>query len=139
MTKYSKYQKPLKPRHAVMHPIWRGIGCLMAIILPAISYISAVELVNIGITKGWPIPRDLLGFIQFPEWVWKISLLSNLLHPIATFRNIYAIFVFTFVVLILLSGIFSLFYSILYRFIGPPRLTPVDAPPVKGRQVRKSR
>jgi hypothetical protein len=139
MGKYSKYQKPPKDLKAPMHPLWRGIGCLMAIILPALSYLGAVEFVKLGLTKGWPIPVSLLGFVLFPEWVWNVSFLAGLLLPIATYRNFYAVMVFTFVILILLSGILSLFYSILYRIVGPPRLTPLDAPPIKGRKVKKSR
>jgi hypothetical protein len=139
MSKYSKYQKPPKDTKPIMHPIWRGIGCLMAIILPALSYLGAIEFVNIGLTKGWPIPTGLLGFVEFPVWVWKVPILTILLYPIATFRNFYAIMVFTIVILILLSGILSFFYSVLYRIVGPPVLTPVDAPPIKNRKVRKSR
>jgi quinol-cytochrome oxidoreductase complex cytochrome b subunit len=139
MGKYSKYQKQPKELKPAMHPIWKGIGCLMAIFLPALSYIGALELVKTGLNNGWPIPANLLGFVQFPEWVWKVSLLAGLLRPITSFRNFYVVIIFTLVILILLSGILSLFYSILYRFIGPPRLSPLDAPPIKGRKVRKSR
>ena len=139
MSKYSKYQKQPKDIKPVMHPIWRGIGCLMAIILPVLSYLAAIEYINTGITKGWPIPKGLLGFVKFPVWVWKIPILENLFYPIATIRNFYAILFFTIVFLILISGILSFLYSILYRIVGPPVLSPVDAPPIKNRKVKKSR
>ena len=139
MSKYSKYHKPLKPISNGIHPIWRGIGCLLILILPVLSYKSAIELVNFAISKYWPIPQNMLGFIQFPDWVWKIRFLSILAQPIANYRNLSAVIFFSFVLLVFLSGVFSLFYAILYRFIGPPRLTPLDAPPIKGRKVKKSR
>lgn len=139
MTKYSKYQKPPKNIKPVTHPIWRGIGCLMAIILPVLSYFGAIEYIKSGITRGWPKPASLLGFVKFPEWVWKVPILENILQPIANFRDFYAILFFTLVFLILLSGILSFFYSILYRIVGPPVLSPVDAPPIKNRKVKKSR
>jgi quinol-cytochrome oxidoreductase complex cytochrome b subunit len=139
MGKYSKYQKQPKYSKPVSHPIWRGIGCLMAIILPVLSYLGAIEFVKTGLVKGWPIPIGLLGFIRFPAWVWKVPILAEIFNPLATFRNAYAILVFTIVFLILSSGVLSLLYSILYRIVGPPVLSPVDAPPIKNRKVRKSR
>jgi hypothetical protein len=138
MGKYSKYAPPPKESEG-MHPIWRGIGCLMIIILPALSYTGAIELLNYGLSKYWPIPAGILGFIRFPDWVWKVPLLAGIARPIATYQNLYAVLIFTLVILVFLSGIFSLFYSILYRVIGPPRLTPMDAPPIKNRKVKKSR
>jgi len=139
MSKYSKYQKQKTHRPTELLPIWRGIGCLMAIILPAIAYFGSIEFVRIGLTKGWPIPLNLLGFVQFPKWVWKFPLTTNLLSPIANYQNFYAILVFSIVILVILSGIFSLFYAIIYRLVGPPVRTEFDAPPVKGRNIRKSR
>lgn len=139
MGKYSKYQVQPKLKKPVSHPIWRGIGCLMAIILPILSYLGAIEFVRIGLIKGWPIPTSLLGFIKFPVWVWKIPILANILTPIASFRNAYAILIFTIVFLVLISGFLSFFYSLLYRVVGPPTLSPIDAPPIKNRNVRKSR
>ena len=111
----------------------------MAIILPVLSNLAAIEFVNIGIIKGWPIPTGLLGFARFPIWVWKVPILVNLIQPIVAYRNIFAILLFTILFLILMSGIVSFFYSILYRIVGPPVLTPVDAPPIKNHSGRKSR
>lgn len=139
MSKYSKYQKPEYKRPLGMHPLWRGIGCLMAIIFPIVSYFGAIEFIRIGLGKGWPIPQSLLGLVQFPDWVWKYRILINLLSPIASFPNFYAVLVFTLVFVILLSGIFSLLYSIIYRIVAPPILSDVDAPPIKGRRIKKSR
>lgn len=139
MSKYSKYQRPKQERPTGSRPIWRGIGCLMAIILPVVGYFSSLELLIKGLEKGWPIPITLLGYVEFPKWVWKYAVTTNLLSPIANFPNFYAILVFTIVISILLSGIFSLVYSIIYRLVGPPQLSEVDAPPVKGRKIKKSR
>lgn len=111
----------------------------MTIILPVISYLAAIEFVNTGITKGWPIPTGLLGFVKFPAWVWNVPILANLLQPITAFRNIFAILIFFIIFLILISGFLSLLYAILYRIVGPPVLTPVDAPPMKNNNAKKSR
>jgi hypothetical protein len=139
MSKYSKYQKKEYKRPLGLHPIWRGIGCLVAVILPIISYFGSIELLKIGVEKSWPIPQSLLGFVQFPLWVWKYQILTNILAPITIIPNFYAIVVLTIVLTIILSGILSLLYSIIYRMVAPPLLSDVDAPPIKGRRVKKSR
>lgn len=135
----SKYQRPQEFKNRIIHPIWRGIGCVMGLILPIISYFLAVEFVKYGISNRWPIPSDLLGYLHIPEQIWVIKLPLNFLRPITSYPNILAVAVFSIVILILLSGLISWIYSLLYRAVGPPPLTPVDAPPVKGRKVRKSR
>lgn len=139
MSKYSKYQRIEEKRPTGLNPVWRGIGCLMAIVLPTVSYFSSLELVKVGLDKGWPIPRGLLGFVEFPAWVWKYHVTTNILNPIASYPNFYAILVFTIVILILLSGIFSVLYAFIYRLVGPPQYSEVDAPPLKGRNIKKSR
>ena len=118
-------------RHREPHPIWRGIGCLMMILLPVIAYAGAVLLVQYGVNHGWPFPPEIVGYIQFPDWVWNAPVLPLLAKPIANFRNLWAVLIIFLILLVLLSGIFSTLYSVLYRFMGPPRYTSQDAPPSK--------
>ncbi len=60
MGKYTSYQsaKPKAKRNEV-HPVMRGIGCIMIIVVPILAYGTAVLLVNYGVRRGWPIPSDL--------------------------------------------------------------------------------
>ncbi|MFN2216592.1 MAG: hypothetical protein ACK2TS_06575 [Anaerolineales bacterium] len=139
MSKYSKYQKPEEFQERKIHPIWRGIGCILALVLPVISYFLAVELVDFGLANEWPIPRELLGNVHIPGQVWVVNLPSNIISPINRFPNLLAVILFTFVILILLTGLISWIYSLLYRVIGPPQLSPIDAAPIKTKKVRKSR
>ncbi|MFC2064349.1 hypothetical protein ACFLXB_04555 [Chloroflexota bacterium] len=135
----SKYQKPKEIEEKKIHPIWRGIGCILALILPVISYFLSIELVNYGLANEWPIPRELLGYVHIPRQILGINLPGNIIGPITSYQNLLAVIVFTIVILILLTGLISWIYSLLYRVIGPPKLTPIDAPPIKTRKVRKSR
>ncbi|MFC2028458.1 hypothetical protein ACFLTX_00865 [Chloroflexota bacterium] len=139
MSKYTKYQKVKEHREKRIHPIWRGIGCILALILPVISYFLAVELINYGLANQWPIPIELLGSVNIPAQVWVINLPANIIRPINNFPNLFAVILFTLVILILLTGLISLIYAFLYRVIGPPQLTSIDAPPIKTKKVRKSR
>ena len=48
MTSYDKYNPranmPSRPYR--VHPIWRGIGCFMMVLIPVMSYAGAVLLVE---------------------------------------------------------------------------------------------
>lgn len=131
MNKYTKYKVPPLKRERETHPIWRGIGCLMIIILPVIAYAGAVLLVQYGMEHGWPFPPEILGFIQFPDWVWNAPVLPLLVRPVANYRNLWAVLLVFLMLLVLFSGIYSTLYAVMYRFVGPSRYTSVDARPSK--------
>ena len=62
MGKYSSYSRPKpKPRNVGVHPVMRGIGCIMMVVVPILSYGIAALLVNYGATHGWPIPAEWFG------------------------------------------------------------------------------
>lgn len=133
MSKYSKFrhERPKPPREE--HPVWRGIGCLLMVIIPVMSYAIAVELVNYGLQKNWPFPPAFVGHIQFPQWAWNTTIISRLITPIANFNNLGAVALVTVALIIVLGGIFSTIYAAVYRAVGPSRYTQMDAPPGKYR------
>jgi hypothetical protein len=131
MGKYVKYQRKTYERRNETHPVWRGIGCLLMVIVPLMSYAGAVTLVNYGVGHGWPFPPEFIGYIQFPDWVWNAPVLPMLAAPIANYPNLWAVLIVFLILLLLLSGVFSTVYSILYRITGPSKYSPLDAPPSK--------
>ena len=65
-------RKEAKKKSSEPHPVWQGIGCLIAIILPVISYALADVTIDIGIAaRWWFLPHELLGAPRFPDFVWK--------------------------------------------------------------------
>jgi len=139
MGKYTIYKRPEHKRRGEVHPIWRGIGCLLIIIVPLISYAGAVLLVNYGLSQGWPIPAEWLGYIKFPDWVWQIPFLAGIARPIANFSHPIAILAFFVVILLLLTGFSSTVYAFIYRCLGPPRYSALDAPPSRHRSKSSKR
>ena len=133
MRKYARYARPIPERSRAIHPIWRGIGCLLIVIVPLLSLAGAALLVNYGLSQGWPIPPEWLGYIKFPDWVWKIQFLASIAGPIANYNNLKAVLAFCVVILVLLIGVYSTVYAFIYRGLGPSRYTAVDAPPSKHR------
>lgn len=131
-----KYQslakkKVIQEKSHDVHVAWRGIGCLMMLVLPFISMAAAVITIDYGINHNWAIPYQLLGFPRYPDWFYASSGLMTILNPITNTKHFYAYAVTTILYMILLSGVISVLYAFVYRFVGPPRYSPLDVPPPK--------
>lgn len=129
MAKYEKYRRSPPPRRK-MSPIWRGIGCLLMIIVPALSYLIGYAFLQAAKNRGL-IPASLLGYPKFPDWVYGTRVLNTAAGFISNLKDPLAMLIFFFATLFLLSGLISLIYSAIYQTIGPPRYTELDALPSK--------
>ncbi len=93
-----------------IHPIWRGIGCIMMVFLPVMSYMGAVELVKANYYQGWILmPIELAGPPQYPY--------------------LYAYLLVALILLLIGSGLLITIYSLTYRVATGPSQGPLDAPP----------
>jgi len=123
MAKYTMYGRnhPPPPRPWNVHPVWRGIGCVLMIIIPIISYAGAALLIEANQTQQWlPMPAELMGAVRIPYLAVVPHLFANLLIS---------------VVLIFIGyGFLMILYAVIYRLIGPPSLSPLDAPPERRKR-----
>lgn len=137
MSKYSSYSRPQpKPRNVGVHPVMRGIGCILIIVVPILAYGVSVLLVNYGAQHGWPIPPDWYGPPSIPPVLWKLQGLTPILGFIQAQYSLEAILVFTVAITVVIGGIMSMIYGFIYSLFGPPRYGPQDAPPIKGRKIK---
>lgn len=140
MTKYTvASQRRLRTREAQTHAVWRGIGCLLALIIPLMSWVLAVITVQAAVAGNWPVPYQLMGYPIMPLALWKVPGLVPVLAFIQTQQNLYAILAVTLSYVILAGGVMSVVYAIVYRFVGPSRYGPYDAPPPRIRVGRYKR
>lgn len=121
------------------HAIWRGIGCLMMIIVPIISAAAGYETIQLGIRNGWAIPPQLLGAPRLPEIFYLSSGLRMVFGPLTNIPHLYGYAVATIVYMMGIGGIVSVIYAIVYRLVGPPRYGPLDEPPPKVKIKKYSR
>jgi hypothetical protein len=130
MTKYSKYQyRQVKERRWKVHPIWRGIGLLLIIMIPLLSFFGAVMVVRQNIQQKWvQLPVDLNRSYEIPG----LEIISPDLREVYT-----ADFALTLIFMVLGFGIISILYSFVYSLFGPSRYGPVDAPPIRRMPPRK--
>jgi hypothetical protein len=128
MSKYMVYgRRPeKKPRPWKVHPIWRGIGCVMIILIPLMSYAGAILLIQANFAKRWiPLP------VEFARSV-RILYLGVVPHLLATV-------VVTILLMMVGFAAIMAFYGMMYRFMGPPALGPLDAPPESPTRKRTKR
>lgn len=119
MGRYNRYERQeIEERPWVVHPIWRGIGFILIILIPILSYAGAVLFVEANARNNWfAMPVELAGPAQFPYLF--AHLLFGVLFAIGGF------------------GIVTMIYAFVYQIIGPPKYGPLDAPPPKKRRKRR--
>jgi hypothetical protein len=129
----SSARKPKEP-----HGIWRGIGCLMMIIVPAISILIGIEVVNLAVENKMRMPVQLMGYPQLPDILYKSAGLRPYL-PMLRIQNLYAYIVASLIFMALISVLVSMIYAVIYRIANPERYGPLDEPPSRHKAKKHSR
>ncbi|MGE5463175.1 MAG: hypothetical protein ACM3PS_07460 [Syntrophothermus sp.] len=138
MGRYTSYQKRKESvKRNEVHPVMRGIGCILLVLVPIIAYGAAVYLVDYGIKKGWPIPPTWLGIVHIPTLLLKLSGLSVIWRFLQAQNNLTANLIFALAIAIVIFGILAILYGFMYKLFGPPEYGPTDVPPIRGRKVKR--
>lgn len=111
MSNYSLYQKKEKKPKKTIHPIWRGIGCVLLVVIPFISYIAADFLITNHEDFSWVVITQEL-MVNYPKDPY---ILEKIFYT--------AIIVF---ILYLILTVITFFVD---RFFGPSHYGPYDVPP----------
>lgn len=100
----------------VIHPVWRGIGCILVFLIPIMAYAAATLVVQENVRRQWlPVTWELAQTVILPYIGPVPYLFSNLLVA-----GVFTLFGF---------GVLTLVYGLMYRVVGPPKYGPLDAPP----------
>jgi hypothetical protein len=130
MTKYRAFEKRLPPRNKEPHPVWRGIGCLIWLILPVLSYGLSALTISYALKQGIQFPQDLTGYPVMPPLLFRVPGLVALLNWLQSQYNLYLTLLVAFFFVVMLAGAMAIIYAFMYRASAPPRYSGVDAPPV---------
>jgi len=139
MGKYATHQRNKDLPRNEIHPVWRGIGFIIMLISPIISWAAAMVLVDFGKSQKWSMMYALAPTVHFPDSFYTTPVISVAANYLSRIPYLQAIVLFTVVFMILFSGIFSFINAILYRMIGPPRYTALDAPAPRVKTKRYTR
>lgn len=119
MSKHKMYrtEPPPKPSKIPQHPIWRGIGCLLAAFVPIISYFIASGLIeNRGKLAWLIIPQDLI-FPRLKDTYLAVKIL------------------YAGILVLIIAILLALITFVITRFFGPSKYGPHDVPPEKVRKI----
>ncbi len=141
MTKYTvaSQRRPANVKPQV-DPIWRGVGCIMMIVVPVISFAAGAFTVDQIIKQGWPMPYQLMGYPVMPALLMRSAALVPILLWIEKQQNLYAILVLTVAYIVFFGAVISVAYAVVYRFVGPSRYGPLDARPeeiIGNRKIKR--
>jgi hypothetical protein len=123
------------------HPIWRGIGCVMMIVIPAISIFIGKGLVDVALANKViksKIPFELLGYPQIPDILYKSAGLKPYLYLLKV-ENLYLYIAVSIICMVVISSLISLAYAIAYRIANPYRYGPLDEPPSRIKAKKHTR
>ena len=139
MGKHNSYQKtPDLPRSEI-HPIWRGIGCIIILLTPIISWAATQVLLDVGKSQKWPFMYGLAGTVRFPDIFYTTPYVQIVANYLSNIPYLEAMAMFFVLFLIMFSGIFAVINAALYRMIGPPRYTRLDEPAPRVKTKRYTR
>lgn len=140
MGKYTTHSRQAPKRRSYgVHPVMRGIGCIMMIVVPILAYGLALFLVDYGIRRGWPIPANWLQPITIHPLLFKLQGLTPVWNFLLVQDNLIAVVVFTIAIIVVIGGLMSIIFGYLYSLFGPPRYGPLDAPPIRVKVKRYKR
>ena len=140
MGRYTSYKvKEPTVKRGEIHPVMRGIGCIMFAIVPILSYGAAVLTVNYGISRGWPIPPDWLGRPTIHPLLLKLQGLTGIYNFIYGQNNLTANIIFAIAIAVVVFGVLAMLYGFLYSMTGPSQYGPTDEPPIRRKVKRYKR
>jgi len=131
-----KYEKKQQERPWKVHPIWRGIGCFMAILIPIMAWAGAIVMMSSNAPLKLPDQFNQPVIFKLTEYAWLnqaiLWLNANLGGRGLNFSLV------TYFVIFLLVGylVLVILYGVLYRLMGPPKYGPLDSPPIKNSPRR---
>jgi hypothetical protein len=119
MGNYQQYQsRRSNPKPGSVHPVWRGIGCFLMLLIPIMSYAAAELLIEQNNSARWvAVPAELARTVPLP-------VLGDMPHFYATLAVMILLMVLGFS---LLTVVFAVFWGA----VGPPRYGPLDARPLR--------
>ncbi len=142
MSKYRTVQKKEFVRPYKIHPIWRGIGFLMMIIIPIVAWAAASEISTYMQASEVPqvksIVRSLASPFSFPDWVFAIPYLDDFARWIRSIPMLKLQLLIFFLITLAFSGVLSIIYAMIYR-MTVPKYGPLDEPAPKIRAKKYTR
>jgi hypothetical protein len=87
-------------------------------------------IIDMGEKEKWPLPVELMGTPRFPALMYSLPVLRDIISLLSGIENLWAIVVISLALMVFGFFLFSFAYSLVYKVVGPPRYSRLDAPEV---------
>ena len=132
MTKYTRVTHKTEERRWNVHPVWRGIGCFMFLIIIVMSYAGAKEFIDYNErTQKLDLPDQLYDKVNISYTKYIPALKEDDVVNKSLTNVKYGYLVFMAIFMFIGFGAFSFVYSAIYRVSGPSRYNMLDSPEVR--------
>lgn len=120
---YQNYNKDSEEPRG-LHPAWRGIGCLLMLVIPIISFAGADLVIRFarGNVAGFFVPTQLRGNLGIPGYGVVV--------------DFYAVVLLAFLIALVLFAFLAVINSFIYSMSGMTRRR-FEAPPPRYKPKRK--
>lgn len=124
-----QYRKEKQERPWKINPVWRGIGCVLFLLIPIMSWFGANLFLQNDPQIG--LPWEMTKVVAIP--LTQIKDVNQLIRPVNKFFQLTGLelgqLFFTLFFAFIGFGLLAVIYAIMYRMAGPPRYGPFDVPP----------
>lgn len=126
------------PRRGNTHPVMRGIGCILMVIVPLLSYGAGSLLAqqNFG---SQILPISWYGRMTFPDWAYRLTGLNFIANFLSSIDRLPATLALSAIVLIVFGGILSVLWGYMYSLLAPSKYGPFDVPPPRVKTKKYKR
>ena len=140
MGKYSSNaRRQARPQRNNIPPLVRGIGCITMVLIPLLSYGVADYMIEKGPARSWPIPLNLLGAPNIPEFMFRSPALSGIAAFLQNQNNLSANLILALAITIIIGGLMSIVYGYVFAMFGPSKYGPTDVPPPRVKTKKYTR
>jgi hypothetical protein len=124
-----QYRQPRDQRPWKIHPVWRGIGCALLVLVPIMSWYATSLFLHSN--EKVVLPWELTRVVTIPYT--RVAQIDKVIVQINRYFDstgfVFGQIFFTIIFSIIGFGVIAFLYAILYRVAGPPRYGPFDVPP----------
>jgi len=122
---HSMKSKEERARDDMPHAIWRGIGVIMIVLVPILSFVIADELIRYLGNKfpEFTLPLEMQGVVDIPIY--------------GEVKDFFGVLAFAVIITIAIFALFSIVNAFVYRTTREQNLRVFESQPEKFKKKRK--
>jgi Na+-driven multidrug efflux pump len=122
---HSMKSKEERAREDLPHPIWRGIGIIMLVLVPILSFVIADELIRYfgNNVPEFTLPLEMQRTVDIPIY--------------GEVNDFFGVLAFTVIIAIAIFALFSIVNAFVYRATREQNLRVFESQPEKYKKKRK--